>query len=124
MAAERPSPSNRQRPTSCRPRRATDPGDSGRRPAGALAAVLLLVALAEEARQLCREALAGRKPLGGFHQIDAALELLDVGGRPGIARDCFAHPLGAFLRGLLALGAVALRADDLPPAPAARQGRA
>src|SRR5438445_101918 len=82
------------------------------------AAVLLLVPFAEEARQLGREALAGRKLLGGFHQIDAALELLDVGGRLGIGRNRFGHLLGVLLRGLLELGDVDLGADELAQAGA------
>ena len=68
--------------------------------------VLFLVALAEEARQLGGEALAGRELFGRFHHVDAALELLDVRGRLGVGRDRLAHLLAVLLRRLLELGDV------------------
>src|SRR5262249_3245810 len=97
-----------------------------RRPAGGLRAVLtVLLALAEKAGQLGGEALTGRKLLlRRLHQVDAALELLDVRGRLAVGGDGLGDLLDVFLRRLLELGEVHLRPDELAEAPTEGERRA
>jgi hypothetical protein len=59
--------------------------------------LFLLVALAQEARQLGRERVARRQILFLAEQIDAAFELLDVRGGVGVGRDRFAHLLAVLV---------------------------
>src|SRR5690348_4363803 len=95
----------------------------GRRPAGALV-VAVLLALAEEARELGRERVARGELFFRLHQVDAPLELLDVRRRLRVGRDGLRHLLVVLVGGLLELLEIDLGAEQLAETAAKRERRA